>query len=214
MTTKTNGAAKWHKAKLVNALHNFAVGQCMYVNVKGGRWTLGRDKHFYLTLNTKRTFFSWLLHNFTRCTITAPRQLQAVLATIEQRRHQPEPNLGRSEHNPRSITATDQVIPDLASHAWHWFGCQIHWCWCCNSRCRWFRFVLVSFHTVILQIVHLVHLPQWIVQSYCPLCTFIIYSQLQSSIWGTHNEYLITPKTIAPGRSENWSKLVLCSFIS
>lgn len=35
-------------------------------------------------------------------------------------------------------------------------------------------------------------LHKWIVQAECPLCTFIIFSQLQSSIWGTHNEYLIT----------------------
>lgn len=89
--------------------------------------------------------YFFILHNFTFFIVTAPCQLQAILATIEQRRHQPEPNFGRSEHNPRSITATDQVIPDLTSHTWHWFGCQIHWCWCCNSRCRWFRFVLVKF---------------------------------------------------------------------
>lgn len=144
MTTKTNGAAKWHKAKLVNPLHNLA-GEVYVCKCQERKKYFGAGKAFlsHLKHNT-RIFFLDILHNFTRCTFTAPRQLQAILATIEQRRHQPEPNFGRSEHNPRSITATDQVIPDLASHAWHWFGCQIHWCWCCNSRCRWFRCVLDS----------------------------------------------------------------------
>lgn len=129
-------------------------------------------------------FSLYILHNFTRCTFTAPRQLQAILATIEQRRHQPEPNFGRSEHNPRSITATDQVIPDLASHAWHWFGCQIHWCWCCNSRCRWFRCVLVStlfYKSVILSIKHS------LIARYAPSSSTVSYNLASgahiTSIW-------------------------------
>jgi len=59
----------------------------------------------------------YFLYNQRIFLVSVPRQLQAVPATIEQRRHQPEPDFGRSEHNPSCIAATDQVIPDLASHA-------------------------------------------------------------------------------------------------
>lgn len=134
----TKAIAKWLKSKLLNSLHNLAMAT---------RKAYNNNNTFYLTWKANETFscvFNYIIKPFFIYIFTAPRQLQAILATIEQRRYQPEPNFGRSEHNPRSITATDQVIPDLASHAWHWFGCQIHWCWCCNSRCRWFRFVLVT----------------------------------------------------------------------
>jgi len=79
-----------------------------------------------ISLITARNFISSNVHtawntayiiNERSSTFLVPRQLQAVLATIEQRHHQPEPDFGRSEHNPRCIAATDQVIPDLASHA-------------------------------------------------------------------------------------------------
>jgi len=55
----------------------------------------------------------YFLYNQRIFLVSVPRQLQAVPATIEQRRHQPEPDFGRSEHNPSCIAATDQVIPDL-----------------------------------------------------------------------------------------------------
>lgn len=80
-----------------------------------GKCLLG-SQPFLSHLNAEYKIIFFILHNFTLFIVTAPCQLQAILATIEQRRHQPEPNFGRSEHNPRSITATDQVIPDLTSH--------------------------------------------------------------------------------------------------
>lgn len=43
------------------------------------------------------------LSHCPRCQERSSRQLQAVLATIEQRHHQPNPDFGRSGHNPRCL---------------------------------------------------------------------------------------------------------------